>query len=134
MASKQTVGKAILEMKAAFPGVKFGKAETSRWAEWLTDAPDDAVLQAAEHFSRRGEWFPKFPDFLDCVRYIQDYPGVRTADDALTRRREELLQGEFNPEAWEAFAQDLEDAGREYAAEAMRRRIQGYLELEKEPA
>jgi hypothetical protein len=133
MASNKAVGEAILEMKAAFPGVWFDDEETQLWAKWLEKAPDDAVLKAAESFSHHGDRFPKFPDFLERVVFYINVYRI-SPDDDLTQRREELLQGDFDPEAWEACAQELEDAGRGHAAEAMRRRIQGYLELENEPA
>lgn len=133
MASKKAVGEAILELKGAFPGVWFDDEETQMWAKWLEKASDDAVHKAAEGFVRRGDRFPTFPKFLERVEFHQNV-HTDSPNDELARHRAKLLQGEFDLEAWEACAQDLEDAGREHAAEAMRRRIQFYLELEKETA
>ncbi len=138
MADEEEAVEILKSLAAAYPGQKIEKETVVIYVEQLRDIPTPLLKRAAERYMQGSQWFPKISNLREIAASMagtSDFKSLETPrPDALYQEQLKLEagfyhQGALDPRVWERLADRYERAGRPQAAQAVRDKLKGRVQM-----
>ena len=135
MASAVEIVSSLKRLTHAYAGKEQARETMELYIEMLADIPGYVLKRAVEEYIAEATWFPRISELRQAAEKVAGTNCFWELPETLVDRlRGEAVQlenlffrdGILDADMWEQLAGQFEQAGREYGAEGVRKKLQAY--------
>ena len=135
MASTAEIVNCLEKLTTAYPGIERTRETMDLYVDMLADIPGYVLKRAVEEYIVEANWFPKIAELRQAAAKVAGTDRFWELPETLVDNlRGEAVhlenlffrEGILDADMWEQLAEQFEQAGREYGAEGVRKKLQAY--------